>query len=317
MKRSGLVNKKVIDFKEGERLCVNLLLTSIVKGTTNSGAPYLTLTIQDDTKSIEAKMWDVKPEIEKELEVGKVFNFEFEVINYRGTLQLKMIKVLPVIQSEIRKEDFIFKSPFSKNDLRNGVQNAINRISNKNIARIVVAVLNEYEADFYDYPAASKIHHSFMGGLATHVNGMLKVAEAIAEIYPSVNRDYLFAGVILHDLGKIEELSSPVVTEYTKEGKLLGHISILHSKLYQVGINLKLDNTEEFTILRHMVLSHHGQLEYGSPVRPMTLEAELLYLIDNIDARINTIEKALDQINEGEFTPKIFALENRTFYKHD
>ena len=228
-----------------------------------------------------------------------------------------MIKVLPVIQSEIRKEDFIFKSPFSKNDLRNGVQNAINRISNKNIARIVVAVLNEYEADFYDYPAASKIHHSFMGGLATHVNGMLKLAEAIAEIYPSVNRDYLFAGVILHDLGKIEELSSPVVTEYTKEGKLLGHISILHSKLYQVGINLKLDNTEEFTILRHMVLSHHGQLEYGSPVRPMTLEAELLYLIDNIDARINTIEKALDQINEGEFTPKIFALENRTFYKHD
>ncbi|MGN1054788.1 MAG: 3'-5' exoribonuclease YhaM family protein [Erysipelotrichaceae bacterium] len=311
------MNKKVIDFKEGERLCVNLLLTSIVKGTTNSGAPYLTLTIQDDTKSIEAKMWDVKPEIEKELEVGKVFNFEFEVINYRGTLQLKMIKVLPVIQSEIRKEDFIFKSPISKNDLRNGVQNAINRISNKNIARIVVAVLNEYEADFYDYPAASKIHHSFMGGLATHVNGMLKLAEAIAEIYPSVNRDYLFAGVILHDLGKIEELSSPVVTEYTKEGKLLGHISILHSKLYQVGINLKLDNTEEFTILRHMVLSHHGQLEYGSPVRPMTLEAELLYLIDNIDARINTIEKALDQINEGEFTPKIFALENRTFYKHD
>ena len=300
MKRSGLVNKKVIDFKEGERLCVNLLLTSIVKGTTNSGAPYLTLTIQDDTKSIEAKMWDVKPEIEKELEVGKVFNFEFEVINYRGTLQLKMIKVLPVIQSEIRKEDFIFKSPFSKNDLRNGVQNAINRISNKNIARIVVAVLNEYEADFYDYPAASKIHHSFMGVLATHVNGMLKLAEAIAEIYPSVNRDYLFAGVILHDLGKIEELSSPVVTEYTKEGKLLGHISMLHSKLYQVGINLKLDNTEEFTILRHMVLSHHGQLEYGSPVRPMTLEAELLYLIDNIDARINTIEKALDQINEGE-----------------
>ena len=83
MKRSGLVNKKVIDFKEGERLCVNLLLTCIVKVTTNSGAPYLTLTIQDDTKSIEAKMWDVKPEIEKELEVGKVFNFEFEVINYR------------------------------------------------------------------------------------------------------------------------------------------------------------------------------------------------------------------------------------------
>ena len=202
------MSKKVIDYNEGEHLIENLLVTSLIKGTTNSGAPYLTLSLQDDSKAIDAKLWDVKPEIEKELEVGKVFNFEFEVINYRGNLQLKIIKVLPVIQAEINKEDFIFKSPVSKNDLRNGVQNAINRISNKNIARLVVAILNDYEKDFYEYPAASKIHHSFMGGLATHVNGMIKLANAIADIYPEVNRDYLFAGVILHDLGNIEEFKT-------------------------------------------------------------------------------------------------------------
>ena len=192
--------KKVKDFNEGEHLTVNLLVTSILKGTTNSGAPYLTIGLQDDTKAIDAKLWDVKPEIEKELATGKVFNFEFEVIKYRNSLQLKIIKILPVIQSEVNKEDFIFKSPVAKEDLRNIVHDAINRLNNKTIARIVVAVLNEYENEFYEYPAASKIHHSFMGGLATHVCGMIKLAEAIADIYPSVNRDYLVAGVILHDL---------------------------------------------------------------------------------------------------------------------
>ncbi len=311
-----MMSKKVIDYCEGERIKADLLLTSFVKGTTNSGAPYLTLTLQDNTKAIDGKMWDVKPEIEKQLEVGKVFNFEFEVIKYRCSLQLKIIKIFPVIQSEVNKEDFIFHSPIAKEDLVAQVQTAINRINNPTIAKIVVAVMNEYKDAFYEYPAASKIHHSFLSGLATHVCGMLKIANAVADTYPGVNRDYLTAGVILHDIGKIEELSSPVVTEYTKEGKLIGHISIMNGKLYQICHELKLDETEEFLVLRHMVLSHHGQLEYGSPVRPMILEAELLFLIDNIDARVNTIEKALEQVEVGEFTPKLFALDNRCFYKH-
>lgn len=311
------MNKKVADFKEGEHLEMPLLVAGLTKGTTNSGAPYLSLVLQDDSKDIEAKIWDVKPEIAKEMEVGKVFEFEFDVIKYRQNLQLKITKVLPLIQSEINKSDFIFKSPIKKDELRSALSNAINRIKNPIIAKITVAVLNEYGEAFYEYPAASKIHHSFIGGLATHVKGMLEIAKAITEIYPQVDYDYLCAGIILHDLGKIEELSSPIVTEYTTKGKLLGHISILHAKLTEVIDDLKLSEAKEALILRHMVLAHHGQLEFGSPVRPMTLEAELLYLIDNIDARINTITKALDQIKEGEFTPKLFALENRSFYKHD
>ncbi len=310
------MSKKVIDYKEGEHLEEKLLVTAITKGATNSGSPYLTLTLQDDSKSIEAKLWDVKSEIEKLLEVGKVYSFEFDVILYRGNLQLKIGRVLPIIQSEVVKEDFIFKSPFSKDKLRQEIQDIVNRIQNENIAKLTVALLNIYEDAFYEYPAASRIHHSFMGGLATHVLGMLKVGLAISEIYPEVDKDYLVAGIIIHDLGKIEELSSPIVTEYTTTGKLLGHISILQAHLYDIGKELKLEDSEELLILRHMLLAHHGQLEYGSPVRPMTLEAELLYLIDNIDSRINTITKALGQVKVGEFTPKLFALDNRSFYKH-
>lgn len=310
------MNKKVAEFNESEHLTAKLLLTSMVKGTTNSGAPYLTLFLQDNTKAIEAKIWDVKEETSRILTVGKVFEFEFEVIKYRNALQLKIIKVFPVDQATVKQTDYLFKSPLAKEELREIVQTAVNRLQNPIIAKIVVAMLNEYKEGFYEYPAAAKIHHSFLGGLATHVAGMLKVADALCNIYPEINRDYLTAGVILHDLGKIEELTSPVVTEYTIEGKLLGHISLVHAKLTKVALDLHLAETEEVLILRHLVLAHHGELEYGSPVRPQTLEAELLTLIDNIDARINTIDKALENIKEGEFTPKLFALDNRSFYKH-
>ena len=310
------MGKQVKDFTEGERVNTQLLISQLVRGTTNSGSPYLSLVLQDSSKSIEAKLWDVKPELEKQLEVGKVYDFDVEIIKYKNNLQAKVLKVLPLPQADIDMENFVFKSPISKDNLRSSIQEGLSMINNEKIAKIVSGALNMYANDVYEYPAAAKIHHNFIGGLATHTSGMIKVAAALCSIYPSINRDYLLAGVILHDLGKIEELSSPVVTEYTKEGKLLGHISIMDARLLQIGIELGLEDSEELLILRHMVLSHHGQLEYGSPIRPETLEAEILNLIDNIDARINTIDKALADVKEGKFTQKLFSLENRVFYKH-
>ncbi len=310
------MSKQVKDFKEGERVETDLLISSLLRGTTNSGSPYLTLALQDCTKSIDAKLWDLKPELEKQLEVGKVYSFDLEIIKYKNNLQAKVLRVLPIPQADINMEEFVFKSPVGKDTLRSNIQEGISLINNENLAKIVSACLNHYSSDVYEYPAAAKIHHNFIGGLATHTSGMIKLAIALCSIYPSVNRDYLLAGVIVHDLGKIEELTSPVVTEYSTQGKLLGHISIMDARLLEIGKQLHLEDSEELMILRHMILSHHGQFEFGSPVRPETLEAEMLNLIDNIDARVNTIDKALSEINEGEFTPKIFALDNRIFYKH-
>lgn len=308
--------KQVKDYCEGERVQTNLLISNIVKGTTNSGAPYLSLTLQDSSKAIEAKLWDVKPELASQIEVGKVYDFDIEIIKYKNNLQAKVLKVMPIAQNSINIDDFLFKSPISKDELRNTIQDGINQIKNENIARIVSSMLNFYSSDVYDYPAASKIHHNFIGGLATHTAGMLKIGLALCELYPSLNKDYLIAGIILHDLGKIEELTSPAVTEYSNKGKLLGHISIMDARLAQIGQELKLDDSEELLILRHMVLSHHGEYEYGSPVRPETLEAEVLSQIDNIDAKINIISKALEEVKPGEFTQKLFAMDNRVFYKY-
>lgn len=308
--------KQIKDFVEGDHLVVNLLVAGLVRGVTNSGAPYLSLTLQDCTKTIDAKLWDVKPEIEKLLETGKIFNFTLEINNYRGQLQAKVISVMPSDPTTIKMSDFIISSPIPTEELRSQISGALNSIKNEKIAQIVTAMLNFYDKDVYEYPAASKIHHNFAGGLATHICGMIKLAEGISTIYPIISRDYLIAGVILHDLGKIEEFTSPLVTEYSTKGKLLGHISIVDARLLEIGKNLKLEDSEELLVLRHMVLSHHGQYEFGSPVRPETIEAEILTYIDNIDAKVNVLDKAFAEIKEGEFTQKLFAMENRVFYKH-
>ena len=306
---------QVKDYKEGEHINAKLLVSSLVRGITNSGAPYLSLTLQDSSKAIDAKLWDVKPEIEKLLTVGKVFEFSLEINMYRNSLQAKVLGVLPVDEASVNLNDFVFSSPIGKDVLRDEIAVAVNSIQNENIARIVTAMLNVYGKDVYEYPAAAKIHHNFIGGLATHINGMIKLADALCVIYPELNHDYMVAGVILHDLGKIEEFTSAVVTEYSKEGKLLGHISIMDARLLEASKSLNLENSEELLLLRHMILSHHGQLEYGSPVRPMTLEAEMLTYIDNIDAKVNIVSKALSEVKPGEFTSKLFAMENRSFYK--
>ena len=164
------------------------------------------------------------------------------------------------------------------------------------------------------YPAASKNHHEYVSGLAYHTYGMLKVAESFCTLYPTLNKDLLYSGITLHDLGKTIELSGPVVPEYTLEGKLLGHISISNAMIKETANKLHIEG-EEVTLLQHMILAHHGKNEYGSPVLPQIKEAEILYLIDNIDARMAMMDKALETVEYGKFTKRVFSLENRALYK--
>ena len=130
---------------------------------------------------------------------------------------------------------------------------------------------------------------------------MLRIADALARLYPSLNRDLLFAGITLHDLGKTVELSGPVVPEYTIEGKLLGHISISQAMIKEMADKMNIEG-EEVTLLQHIILSHHGKNEFGSPILPQIKEAEVIYLIDNMDARINMLDKALETVEPGGFS---------------
>ncbi|MBQ9037568.1 MAG: HD domain-containing protein, partial [Erysipelotrichaceae bacterium] len=262
----------------------------------------------------DGKLWDVKPDQQAVVVAGKVIDVIADVIMYRNNLQLKVIDVKAVDQSDVDMGEFIQGSPIPMERLRQTIYGAIDNIDNFEIKAIVSALYNKYDKEIFSSPAAAKNHHEFYGGLATHITGMLNLANTVCDLYPYLDRDLLCAGVLLHDIGKIKELGGVSVTEYTLEGKLLGHISISQTMVQETADELGIEG-ETVTLLRHMVLSHHGQYEYGSPVLPSTLEAEALHYIDDFDARMTMIKKEIDKTKEGEFTGRIFSLDNRMFYK--
>ena len=174
--------------------------------------------------------------------------------------------------------------------------------------------IKKFGEQIYVSPAASSVHHEFSSGLLMHSVSLGEHADYFAKYYPDINRDLLITGALLHDFGKMIELEGPAVYHYSLEGKLLGHISIMCAELRMAAKELGISG-ETPLLLEHMVLSHHGQLEFGSPVLPLTKEALLLSMIDNLDSKMLVLDKAFSDVGEGEFTQKVYALDSRSFYK--
>jgi len=306
---------KIRDFKKGERVSVPLLVGQFTKGVTQNGAPYLSISLQDNTGEIEAKLWDVKEEQEAVVKVGMIINVDADVLLYRQNLQLRIQQVSSLDQDSFDLAEFVQSSAYDVEFLKKEMNKFTNMIEDQVLQDLVKACFDFYGDKFYQYPAATRNHHDFVGGLASHVYGMANLAVSICELYPIYNRDLLLAGVLIHDMGKIDEYTAPILSEYTALGKLVGHISIMHANLVQVARELGYEDKEQTLLLRHLLLSHHGELEYGSPVVPMLKEAEMLNFIDNMDARTNMFVKFYDDQEEGTFSPRMFALNNRNFYK--
>lgn len=309
------MNQKTVNsWAEAEKISQPLLVTQATRGVTTAGSPYMSLVVQDKTGSMEGKLWDVKEEQAALAVPGTIVTIVGEVLKYRNSLQLRIHNVLPVTQ-ELDAAAFVNVSKYSKEYLKGKIDAAIASIRDDIYREISRLCIGRYEKEFYEYPAASKNHHDFLGGLATHVVAMIDLADEICLRYDVLNRDLLIAGILTHDLGKVIELSGPVLTEYTVQGKLLGHISMMQSIVYEIALSQGWQDSEQITLLRHVILAHHGQYEFGSPVLPMVAEAEVLHLIDNLDARLNMFEKMNETVEAGQFSPRIFSLENRSFYR--
>lgn len=309
------MKKGIRDYEIGESFDGFLLIKEARKGTASNGKPFLTLFFTDATGEIEAKLWDAKPEDEEKYTEKKVVKIAGDINEFRGQAQLR-IKSIRLAQATdgVRISDFLEKAPIAKDELQEKITEAIFEMKNPNIQRIVRAFVKKYQDKLFDYPAASKNHHAYVSGLAHHIVTMLQIARSLCDIYPQINKDLLYAGVILHDIGKIHELSGPVATSYTVEGTLLGHITIMVSEIEEMAKQLDITG-EEVVVLQHIVLSHHGYPEWGSPKRPQVMEAEILHFIDLIDAKVNMLIRALDKTKPGEFTERLFALDHRPFYK--
>ena len=305
---------KISEYIVGERYQLPLLVKEVKNGMTNKGAPYLSLTLADSSGNLECKMWDVSPEDMKLIQNGKLIQFTFDVLDYKGQLQGRILQAEQPSES-IALEDFVLSSIISEEERKKEVKSYIDQIDSSILRKLVIGMFQKVGQKYFDYPAASKIHHAFLGGLSEHSLSMVKTCLALCELYPQLNKDLLISGALVHDMGKTAEMSGPITTEYTLSGKLEGHISLANGWLTEVATALNLEEEEETILLHHMILSHHGHLEYGSPVLPAIQEAEILSLVDNIDARLNTLKSALKEIEPGSWTSRQFSMENRQFYK--
>lgn len=302
------------EFVENEKIKQCFLVNNVTKGVTTKGSAYYNVILQDASGTIESKKWEINDGDEEIFKIGNIVEVEGDVLLYKGGNQLKIINARVCDDKEIDATMFVQSAPVNKNDLQKILFEYIEEIEDIDVKLIVEEIIKNNYISFCNYPAATKNHHEYASGLLYHTVSMLKLAKSICDIYPSLNRSLLYGGVILHDVGKTTELSGPIVAKYTTKGLLLGHITIIQSEIQKVSEKLAI-SSEVPMLLQHMVLSHHGHYEFGSPVLPMIKEAEILTYIDNIDSRMNMMDKILDQVEEGEFTQRQFALENRAFYK--
>ena len=282
------------------------LIKTVDRKMTAKGVPYLDLTLADPDGEINAKLWDYKEELHGEFSAN-------DLIKVRGTVQ-------PFNDSQqLRIEDFVPSAGFSGEAMFDELMKAALSFKDSELKALVTELLNEYKEKLLYWPAAFRLHHAIRGGLLYHTLSILRMAQGVADIYPFIDRDLLFAGVILHDIAKTEEFDvaqTGIASGYTTDGNLVGHLVRGAMAVDRCGKKLCIsENT--LMLVEHMIISHHGEPEFGAAVRPMFLEAEILSSLDTLDAKIYEIEQACRAVEPGEFTPRQWALDNRKLYNHD
>lgn len=311
-------NKSIVELKAGEKAEGFYLVKSFeVKKTTN-GKQYIDVNLVDKTGEINAKIWEYAEDREAIFKTNPIVKVRGEVLDWNGSKQLKVNKIRAANSTDdIKISELIPAAPIEADEMFSEVISYIKKISDVEIKLLVENIVSKYKNKLIFYPAAKKNHHSYMGGLLYHTLRMLYSGDKLTQVYDFLKKDYVFAGVILHDICKILEMDSDeygVVSDYTMEGKLLGHIIQGIKEVEIEGEKIGL-NREKSILLQHMILSHHYEPEFGSPKKPMTPEAELLHFLDIMDARMFDFEHALTGIEPGGFTDKIWLLDNRNLYK--
>lgn len=290
------------------------LVVSFTKLTSTNGNQYANIELQDKTGKIEGKKWSIDSEDIYVFTPGNIVSINGEVLLYKGNLQVKIYSGRELDKRAVDLSRFLIQSDYSLENLKERYNTLLNQIEDSEINNLVKTIFAKYEREIFSYPAAKTNHHNYLRGLITHSISMAEIASFVGSKYDNINLDILIAGALLHDIGKIIELSGPEITTYTTEGQLLGHISIGFSMLKDECNKLNIDK-EKSTQLQHIVLSHHGKFEYGSPVLPATKEAILLSMIDDMDAKMELADNVLENVNEGEFSPRVFAFNDRCLYK--
>ncbi|MCP0886753.1 HD domain-containing protein [Ligilactobacillus sp. WILCCON 0076] len=314
-----MTTKKLFDYALNENVDLFVLIKAAETRKTKNDKQFIAFNFADKSGEISAKYWDASDEDIVRFQAGKIVHLIGKRENYQNNPQIKIYSIQLTNAEKNEPQDpamFVEGAPEDMSEMQKQFESYLFDIHNNVWNRVVRYLLKKYQDKFFVYPAAKKNHHAFAGGLAFHTLSILRLAQAVSKEYPEVNSSLLYAGAILHDLGKVIELSGPVATQYTVEGNLIGHIVLIDEEIIQACQELEINpRKEDAILLRHVILAHHGLLEYGSPVQPHILEAEILHHLDDLDASIQMMNGSLKHVAPGEFSERIFGLEGRNFYK--
>ena len=287
------------ELREGEFISEVYFCKSKTDGTAKTGKTYYSLVLQDKTGTIDGKIWDLSNAI-AHFEPMDYIKIDGQVTAFKGTLQLNIKKVRKANEGEYDPGEYMPYTKKNIDEMYRELVDIINSISNKYLKKLLESFFiedTEFAARFKNHSAAKSIHHGFVGGLLEHTLSVAKLCDFLATRYPVIKRDLLVTAAIFHDIAKVDELSTFPENDYTDEGQLIGHIvmgaMMITERIAAIdGFPVTLANE-----LKHCVLSHHGELEFGSPKKPALIEALALAHADNLDAKLQTFTEVLESNN--------------------
>jgi 3'-5' exoribonuclease len=296
------------------------IIKNIDKKTSSKGDQYLDMTLGDNDGEINAKLWRYVPEIHGSYEANQIIKVRGTISQYNGADQLRIERIRPSTpEDNIKAEDFVKTADFSGEDMYNELYNIADNFKDGDLKKIVCEILTDNRLKLLYWPAAFKLHHAIRSGLLLHTLSIVRLAQGVCKIYPFVDSELLISGAILHDIAKLTEFEvadTGLATGYSVEGNLLGHLTMGAMVIAKYAEKLNI-NPKTTMLLQHMVLSHHGEPDYGAAVRPGFIEAELLSELDLMDSRVYEMHEAVKNTASDDFTGRLWAMDNRKLFNHN
>lgn len=296
------------------------LIKSVEQKTSSKGDTYLDFTLGDKDGEINGKLWRYVPSEHGEYRNNDLVKIRGTISQYNGVDQLRIERIRHCIeQDNVAMEDFVQSVAYSSLDMYNELMSIAGDFSDEGLKRLVTAIYEDNREALLYWPAAYKLHHALRGGLLMHTLSIVRLAEMVCEVYPFVDKDLLLTGAMLHDIAKLEEFvvnEAGIAENYSTEGNLLGHLTMGAVKVNKYAERLGI-NRKTAMLVEHMILSHHGEPDFGAAVRPMFIEAELLSQLDLMDSRVYEMREAVAGLNADDFSARLWALDNRKLYNHD
>jgi len=295
--------KFVKDIREGEPVKDLFLVSNKAVMVSNSGKSYISLSLRDRTGQVECRVWDRAEEIAKRFERDDIVEASGNAILYQGRIQLKVHDVRKA-EGAADLSEFLPVTRKGIDPLWARLQEFVAAVKDPDLSRLLRRIFpdppgTDTAIRFRQAPGGKSMHHDYIGGLLEHTVSVAGICRFLASHYEGVDADMLVAGALLHDIGKVNELSYEGAFEYTDEGRLLGHLYMGAEWVASECTKIERFPSEKTMLLKHMILSHHGELEYGSPKRPKTLEAVLLHFVENMDAKAAAFQDAVETLPDG------------------